>query len=221
MRPLSILSNALAQVFYQKACDERNIRGNNGKLVEILMDRLMFIGVLPTMLLTTIGGELFTVIFGTRWYEAGRYAQILAPWLFFWFISSPLSSLFLVYERQELALSIHFVIFITRVFSLYIGGIYQNIYLALGLFSLTGIASYAILVAWNIWLAQANGKKILFNFFKYNLYSLPVLLCLFLVKYAFQSNPIVILLSALLIMTSYVIIFRNKIITQFGLENLH
>jgi O-antigen/teichoic acid export membrane protein len=211
--PLSIISGALSQVFYQKACDEKNVKGNNGELVENLMDKLMFIGILPTMVLAMVGEELFTVVFGVRWVEAGRYTQILAPWIFFWFISSPLSALFSVYERQGAALSVHSVIFLTRVISLYIGGIYQNIYLALGLFSVTGIAAYAFVAAWNIRLARANGRIILFNFFKYNLYSLPVLLCLFLVKYTFQFGSIVILSSALFIVTFYFFAFKSKYIS--------
>lgn len=208
--PLSIISGALSQVFYQKACDEKNVKGNNGELVENLMDKLMFIGILPTTVLAMVGEELFTVVFGERWVEAGRYTQILAPWIFFWFISSPLSALFSVYERQGVGLSVHSVIFLTRVISLYIGGIYQNIYLALGLFSVTGIAAYAFLAAWNIRLARANGRRILFNFFKYSLHSLPVFLCLFLVKYTFQFGSIVILSSAGIIIMLYVFAFRSQ-----------
>lgn len=213
-RPLSIISGALSQVFYQRASAEKHIKGNNAALVENLMDKLMFIGILPTAILAMVGEELFAVLFGARWAEAGRYTQILAPWIFFWFISSPLSTLFLAYERQGIALSVHSLIFITRVVSLYIGGIYQNIYLALGLFSATGIVSYAYCAAWNIRLARANERRIYVNFFRYSICSLPVLICLFLVKYKFNFTPIVILSTALLLGILYIIIFRNKIIAQ-------
>lgn len=208
--PLSIISGALSQVFYQKVCDEKNVKGSNGKLIENLMDKLMFIGILPTMVLAMVGEELFAVVFSERWVEAGRYTQILAPWIFFWFISSPLSTLFSVYERQGAALSVHSVIFLTRLISLYIGGIYQNIYLALGLFSVTGIAAYAFVAAWNIRLARANGRRILFTFFKYSLYSLPVFLCLFLLKYTFQFGPVAILSSAFTMGVLYFFAFRYR-----------
>jgi lipopolysaccharide exporter len=210
MTPLSTISGALSQVFYQKACDEKNVTGNNGKHVETLMDKLMFIGIPPMMILAMVGEELFTVVFGERWAEAGHYTQILAPWIFFWFISSPLSPLFAVYERQGAALSVHFVIFITRVISLYIGGICQNIYLALGLFSITGIAAYAFVTAWNIRLARASGRKIFFGLVKYFVYSLPVCIFLFLVKYTFRFNSIVILSSAIAAGALYFFAFRDK-----------
>ena len=211
--PLSIISRALSAVFYQKASEQKNVNDNNGKLVENLMDKLMFIGIVPTTILAMVGEELFAVVFGERWVEAGRYTQILAPWVFFWFISSPLNVLFSVYERQGAALSVYLVIFLTRVISLYIGGIYQNIYLALGLFSITGVAAYTFVAAWNIRLAKGNGKRILFNFLKYSLRSLPVLLCLFLVKYTFHFSSIVILSSALLMVTFYFFAFRSKYIS--------
>ena len=172
------------------------------------------------MILTIVGEELFTVIFGQRWFEAGRYSQILAPWIFFWFISSPLSSLFSVYERQGSALSVHFVIFITRIASLYIGGIYQSVYLALGLFSATGVIAYSLVAAWNIRLAKASGRKIFFGFIKYFLYSFPICICLFLVKYVLKSSTIVILSASLLMAFIYMILFRNKIISQIGRRNV-
>jgi O-antigen/teichoic acid export membrane protein len=218
--PLSLITGALSQVFYQKACAEKKAKGNNGVLVEKLLEKMIFLGLLPIMILTIVGEELFTVIFGQRWFEAGRYSQILAPWIFFWFISSPLSSLFSVYERQGSALSVHFVIFITRIASLYIGGIYQSVYLALGLFSATGVIAYSLVAAWNIRLAKASGRKIFFGFIKYFLYSFPICICLFLVKYVLKSSTIVILSASLLMAFIYMILFRNKIISQIGRRNV-
>ena len=72
----------------------------------------MFIGILPTVILSMVGEELFMVVFGERWVDAGRYTQILAPWVFFTFIASPLSTIFLVYERQGAALFVNLIIFI-------------------------------------------------------------------------------------------------------------
>lgn len=210
-RPLSIISGALSQVFFQRAIEEKHIKGNNGELVENLMDKLMFVGILPMAILSMIGEEFFSVLFGARWAEAGRYTQILAPWIFFWFISSPLSYLFTVYERQGLSFSVHLMIFVTRVISLYIGGIYHNIYLALGLYSVTGIVAYGLMALLNIRLARANGRRILFTFFKYGFYALPVLLCLFLIKYILHFSTITILSMTVAMVILYFFFCRNKI----------
>jgi len=208
--PLDTIAGALSQVFYQKACDEKEVKGNNGELVEKLMDNLIFIGLFPIMVLTIIGAEVFTVIFGGRWFEAGRYMQILAPWVFFWFISSPLAMLFSVYERQGSALSVHSLILITRILSLYIGGLYQNVYLALGLFSGTGIIAYSVVAAWNIRLAHANYRKIILSFLKHTFYTIPFCLPIYAVKNIFQLGPVVILSAALAMIILYYLVFRHK-----------
>lgn len=208
--PIDITAGALSQVFYQKACDEKNIKGNNGELVEKLMDNLIFVGLFPIMVLTVIGEELFAIIFGGRWFEAGRYMQILAPWVFFWFISSPLSTLFSVYERQGSALSVHSLILITRILSLYIGGLYQNVYLALGLFSGTGIIAYSFVAVWNIRLSHANYKKIILSFLKHTFYTLPFCLSLYAVKYILQLGTFTVLLLAVAMGILYLFVFKNK-----------
>ncbi len=218
MRPLSIISGSLSQVFFQKASEEKNLQGNNALLVERLMDRLMFIGILPITVLAVVGEEIFSVIFGARWFEAGRYAQILAPWLFFWFISSPLSTIFLVYERQGTAFLVNFIIFLTRVISLYIGGIQQNIYLALGLFSATGVVAYAFYAYWNIALSKANGKRIFYSLLKNMFQCLPIALCLFLFKYAFHFKIFDIILLTALMLILHIFIFRNKFTNLFKTE---
>jgi len=209
--PLGIIAGALSQVFYQKACDGKSEKGANGKLVEKLMDSLVFISLLPVLVLALVGEEVFIVIFGQSWLDAGKYTQILSPWIFFWFISSPLSTLFSVFERQGSGLSVHSLILLTRFISLYIGGLYQNIYLALGLFSATGILAYGFVAAWNIKLAKANGRKILINTLKYVLYSLPVCFCLILVKYVYHFNSIFILVSAILLIIGYYYLQRDKL----------
>lgn len=211
--PLSFISGALSQVFYQKACAEKNVKGNNSALVEKLLEKMIFLGLLPIMLLTMIGEELFAVVFGQKWVDAGLYTQILAPWVFFWFISSPLSSLFSVYERLDAALLVHTVIFVTRVASLYIGGIFNNIYLALFLFSITGIIAYGFVAVWNIHLAKADVKKIAFIFIKYFICFIPICVIIFLVKYIFQCGQIVVLLASSILAVAYLFMFRFRYYT--------
>ncbi|OPZ95838.1 MAG: colanic acid exporter [Bacteroidetes bacterium ADurb.Bin408] len=208
--PLAFISGALSQVFYQRACHNKNVEKGNKELVENLMDKLMFIAILPTIILAIIGEDLFAVLFGDRWTEAGRYTQILSPWIFFWFVSSPLSSLFAVYERQGTALLLQCLIFSTRLISLYIGGIQQNIHLALGLFSLTGVVAYGAYAMLNIKLAKASGLIILKLFIKHVVYSLPFGACLMYSKYVIQLGHLKILSIALALIMIYVFLNRRR-----------
>lgn len=129
---------------------------------------------------------------------------------FFWFVSSPLSLLFAVYERQGTNLLIQIFIFISRLISLYIGGVYQNIYLALGLFSMTGIIAYGAYAIINIKLANASLRKLFHIFIKYFISYLPACVCLFFIKYIMQSDRVILLIVALCLGIFYFILSRRK-----------
>jgi O-antigen/teichoic acid export membrane protein len=140
--PMSLIGGAIGQVFYQRAADARRA-GTLAEVVESAFRRLVAYSLFPLALIAIAGGEMFAAIFGSRWAEAGVYAQILAPWTFFWFLSSPLSSLFSVLENQEFSLKLNVVIFASRFLSLAAGGILRDARLALILFSATGVLVYA------------------------------------------------------------------------------
>jgi O-antigen/teichoic acid export membrane protein len=55
------------------------------------MKRLIFLGCIPFGLLYFNSENLFILIFGSEWREAGVIASILAPMFYLQFIASPLS----------------------------------------------------------------------------------------------------------------------------------
>ena len=94
MLPLTLVGSAIAQVFYQRTAELRSNVENLSRSVELVFRRLVAIGLFPAIVLGIAGPELFEIVFRSNWVEAGRYAQILSPWMFVLFISSPLSTLF-------------------------------------------------------------------------------------------------------------------------------
>lgn len=143
--PMGLIGGAIAQVFFQRGAEANN-SGQLPQVVTALFQRLLIIGALPSLILMLVGEDLFAFVFGQRWSEAGVYAQILAPWALVWFISSPLSTIFLILEKQKEILLIQIMIFLTRIISIYVGGYLGQPRLALVLFSLSGIISYGYLV---------------------------------------------------------------------------
>jgi len=137
--PMSLIGSAIGQVFYQRA-SVANIEQKLGSVVKNTSERLLKLGVFPFLLLMTIGPDFFVVVFGVQWADAGIYMRILAPWLFFVFIGSPISTLFSVLEVQEAGLLFNVVLVISRAASLVIGGLIGNILLALTMFSISGTA---------------------------------------------------------------------------------
>jgi lipopolysaccharide exporter len=139
--PMGLIGSAIGRVFFQRAA-EAKVAGTLSEVVESSFRRLVMIGMFPLLLLTIIGRDLFVAMFGDNWAEAGVYTQILSVWTFFWFISSPLSTLYSVLERQEFGLALNAVIFVTRFLSLGIGGLLGNARLALLLFGISGVLIY-------------------------------------------------------------------------------
>lgn len=181
--PMTLVGHSIAQVFFQHASETRSNQGDLAKVANSLFQRLVGLSMFPAMVLAVVGRELFIFVLGSNWADAGAYAQILAPWLFFLFISSPLSSLFNVLERQELALLVHGSILLTRFLSLYIGGTLDNIVLSLALWSGTGILVYGALALWNLRLSGVRIQTSVLVLGKYFLVCSPLVLFLVILKY--------------------------------------
>jgi O-antigen/teichoic acid export membrane protein len=142
--PMSLVGSSISQVFFQRASRALS-EGTLPSLVESVFRMLVLIGMFPILILTITGSDVFTVIFGNAWTEAGVYAQILSLWAFIWFISSPLSTIYLVVEELHFGFNYNFFNLVTRLLSLVIGGYLGSARIALMLFSISGIFVYGYL----------------------------------------------------------------------------
>jgi len=137
--PMSLLGMSIGQVFFQKASEHKN---NPDKLKEItflLYKKLLYIGVFPLALNMVYGDYIFAFVFGSNWVTAGEYARVLSPWILFVFISSPLSTLFDVLEKQKEELIFNIFIFLSRIAALFSGYLFfHDAYIAVILFGVTG-----------------------------------------------------------------------------------
>ncbi|HOV68509.1 MAG TPA: lipopolysaccharide biosynthesis protein, partial [Methanoregulaceae archaeon] len=89
--------------------------------------------------------ELFAFVFGSAWAEAGFYTQLLSIWAVLWFISSPLSTIYMIQERQAFGLRINLANFLSRLIALVAGGLLASPRLAILFFALAGIGVYGYL----------------------------------------------------------------------------
>lgn len=100
--PISLFSRSLQGFFQQQASEEFNKYGNcfssfRRFLVITIAVSLLFI--FPVILATP---HIFPIIFGKQWVEAGALAQAVAFLTIARFISSPLSYVWIIRERQRL-----------------------------------------------------------------------------------------------------------------------
>lgn len=193
--PLSILGKALGQVFLQRA-SQAKAEGNLDRLTEDFTTTLVRLGFYPTLLLAITARDIFAVLFGHQWAEAGTYAQILAPWLFFWFISSPLSSIFSILERQRSELVLNTIILSTRLIALGAGAwIFHSPRIALALFALSGAVVYGGLCLWTLHACRVSSRRMLRKLGRVVLTAIPLLIipaCCVLA----HCSPLVVSLAA-------------------------
>lgn len=139
--PGILIGTNVDRAFFPRAA-EAKLRGALGPSVEQALQYLITLSFFPCFLLTLTGGDLFRLFFGARWHEAGIYSQILSVWLFFWFVSSPLNTVFVVLEEQKLELRFQIANIVTRFLALLTGGLLGNARLAITLFAICGVGVY-------------------------------------------------------------------------------
>jgi lipopolysaccharide exporter len=139
--PGILIGTNVNRAFFPRAAEAKH-QGTLGQSVETALQYLIILSFFPCFLLTLTGNSLFAFVFGPKWQEAGVYTQILSIWLFFWFVSSPLNTVFAVLEEQALELRFQVANLATRLIALVIGGVAGNPRLAIGLFTLFGVAVY-------------------------------------------------------------------------------
>lgn len=91
--PMSLIGNAVRRVFYADAADRFR---QDGALFAPLLRTMTFLAVLalPAVAATMLAGpQLFSLVFGHAWREAGIFAQWLVLWWAFRFVAVPVHML--------------------------------------------------------------------------------------------------------------------------------
>ncbi len=160
-RPMNLLTSSFTQVFSQRIIEKYNkglsIHGETMKFVK----RLFIFGIFPFAAVAVFGVPVFTFIFGPQWHEAGRFMQVMLPWFFVIFLSSPLSFLPDMLSRQKKAMWLDINKFVLRILALALGVLINNIYLAVVFFS--GISFWIVLynLYWYLTLSRNTDHQIL------------------------------------------------------------
>lgn len=157
MTPVSLIGNAIGQVFYQRISNAYNNGEKLFPLVTRLIKGLFLIAVIPFFLLFILAPYIFTFIFGQEWKEAGRYTCILIPWVFMVFLVAPLSYLPITLGYQKKAFIIEIIGICTKFLALFIGSYFQKSSIALMLFSLSGFLILAYSFIWIINISKREG----------------------------------------------------------------
>lgn len=156
--PADLVSRAVGDVFRQKASQEFHQGGQCTVLFLSTFKNLTLIGIIPFTVAFFIAEDLFELLFGSEWREAGTFARILMPLFFLQFVVSPLSSMFIIANKQRFDLVIQILLFTCATLSFVLGKALGNdSHLSIMLYSATYCFKYVIefLLAYKF----STGKK--------------------------------------------------------------
>ncbi|WP_313089860.1 lipopolysaccharide biosynthesis protein [Stutzerimonas nitrititolerans] len=142
--PMSLIASALGDVFRQEASQAYIQQGNCKAIYQRTFKRLLLISVAPFTTFFFVAPALFAWVFGEQWRVAGEYAQILTPMAFLQFITSPLSSMFMISEKQRLDLIWQVFLLFLVISSFMLGQLFSSAGDTLRLFSAAYCVAYGV-----------------------------------------------------------------------------
>ena len=185
--PMGVIGGSIAQAFYPRAAEARH-SGNLDKITFAVFQQLLAIGLVPLLLITIVAPDLFALVFGSRWWTAGEYVRWLSLWLLFVFISSPLSNIYSVLERQKAGLIVNAVMFSTRLLALIIGGLKGDALFTIALFGLTGAILWIFNCAYILNMTGTPPLKVLTAILQETIRSLPFALIPIIIWFLSKST---------------------------------
>jgi lipopolysaccharide exporter len=112
--PITMVSNSTRRVFKQKAASIKNQGRGLQKAFLLTSGGLALMGAPVLGLLWLFGEQTATWFLGEDWSVAGRYIEIIAPWLFMIWVMAPCNPVFIVLREQRLWLSLQIVLTVLR-----------------------------------------------------------------------------------------------------------
>lgn len=99
--PMTLVGQSVMDVFYAEIASIGKEQPKKIlKISDELLTKLIIIGIIPTIILMLIGPQLFALIFGANWIEAGVFAQLLSISILANLVFSPISKIYEVFRRQ-------------------------------------------------------------------------------------------------------------------------
>ncbi len=99
--PLIFIGLAIGQVFFQNCAERVNKNEDIFPVILKAVKTLFLLSIVPFSVIFFFGEEIFSFVFGDKWIDAGRFAEIMSPWFMANFILSPISSIPIIIRRQS------------------------------------------------------------------------------------------------------------------------
>jgi len=209
--PSKLIGNSISTVFFQKASVEKNRTGSVKNIVQTVNTRLVSVGMFMCLMLMILGPELFSFVLGVQWMTAGIYAQILAPWFFVLFISTPLFPIFAILEKQAVSLWFNVSLLVSTIVVIYIGGLLGDPILGMLLLSITGVIFWSWMNMYLLKIAGVPVRLAIREISGYLVFGVSVCLPLLIAKYYSVSSKLLLVIAVVVTIIYYmVVVYRDS-----------
>jgi lipopolysaccharide exporter len=135
--PLIVMGQSVRTVFLKHAADNRQKISKLYVSFTKITLVLTLIIIIPIAVLFYCGPDLFELVFGNEWRQAGTFSGWLAVWFGANFVQQPSRALFIVFEKQRNLLWIDVSLGVSRLLGLIISISFYDV--------LTAIAAYSVI----------------------------------------------------------------------------
>ncbi len=139
LTPVQLITNSISKVLNQKIVEHITTSEKIYNQILVQLKRFIPFFAVIIILLYFISDPVFIFVFGKKWQLVGTFFKIILPWIFMVLCATPFNFVPGIFSKQKKAMIIDSVYFVLRLVSLAIGVIYNDLFLGVRLFALSGV----------------------------------------------------------------------------------
>lgn len=159
--PVTLLSQAVGQIFYRDSAEKERAGHRLDEFMETTVSALLRISLLPAMALGVVAPTLVNYLLGAEWALVADIVRILLISAIAAFITSPVSLVLNVKERQRQDLLYKFLLFALRAIALILGWLLGSPLMAILGYSLISLIVMLHYLRYILHSVNGSGKKVL------------------------------------------------------------
>lgn len=156
-KPVSLVSESISKALHPILAENKNSRKGNPALIKNTIKILGFSSIIPAIIAFFYSEDIIVYLMGVKWKETGKIVVYLLPYFIAKFIYSPVKMSFQVYNKQGLGLILFSIDSLVVFLSFLIGFYFKDFYLGLLLFSLSGLTTRLVRIAFTLKMVKTDG----------------------------------------------------------------
>lgn len=156
--PVSLVSISIGDVFRQEASEAYTKNGNCHDIFMNTFKKLMIIAIPGFIIGFIVVKLMFVSVFGEKWALAGQYSEIMFVMFFLQFTLSPLSSMFIIAEKQNIDMRANIILFVMCILAFSLAKVYFDSFL-LAIFFYSIVYSLKYIVQFSFSLKYSKGNS--------------------------------------------------------------